>query len=624
MRLLPLSLILVGLVFGADDRVSEDTPVLPSPHVEIYPLRSSGVELVGEERGQHQDVTVDRIDSHEQEEVQIQGTTDLQWLRPRAVPSMNPDTSYISNINPGETLQYVFSSTYMPGINTRGSDESDFEIKSELKKRQARSSEARMIWISINTCEQPDFTNIADVQAPPQLRLGLSSPPGSAQGGLNTPTSPGSSLHNTSLIEGFASYNKSVAGDVYISVRAPNVDVASGTWNFELAASVTAPYHAYNASNDAMVTIDTDSAAALLIMNGNITTFAPNWQDGAPLPFSVLVQNTNDTSINGLRASYCGLRKAAQIPGPDPNPQIDATLTNYLFNYTANGTKIPFTSQQFYVPKLNATSTYLGYLVKPADKDTIGGGGKVYNATRFSTKRFANCQLIYGLDFCDTVAYAAPANPDKFSNTNDLAALYDNDASYKYQRFDWSLQQIACDTTPSAQYSLAKTCTDCRIAYKQWLCAVTIPRCTDWNPDPSTSSEFYAIPRNALLPPIPATPDIMATSNTTLLTWNSTNGSRNPSLINGQIDPGPYNEILPCSDMCHELVRACPAALQFSCPVNVQGLNRSYHIAETVSGGCLSCSEPGAFCGRNKASRLPMERSIIVLAFVLMLYLIVS
>lgn len=621
-HLLRLTLLLVLLASVADAQILDDAPSLTSSNAGSQMLHASRVGNLAEDWRIDTDISVEPVRTQGGLKLDnVRVTSDQQWLMPRDTPMMNPDTSYLSNIDPGQMLQYVFSASHMPAIETPDSDDLDPETRSELRKRQAPSNEARTIWISINTCEQPDFTQLLDAQSPPQLTLSLSTPPSPAQDG--GPTSAGSVFYSASLIEGFANYNGSVAGDVYVNVRAPSVDSASGTWNFELAASVTAPYHAYNASNDAMVTIDTDSGAALLIMNGNITAYAPEWQDGAPLPFGVIVQNMNDTSINGVRASYCGLERTAQIPGPDPNPQINATLTNYLFNYTANGTKIPFTSQQFYVPKLNATSDYLGYLVKSADKDTVGGGGKVYNSTTFSTKSFANCQLIYGLNFCDTVAYAAPSNPGNFSDANALAALYDNDASYKYQRFDWSLQQIACDTTPSAQYSLAKTCTDCRIAYKQWLCAVTIPRCTDWNPDPSTGPESYAIPRNAVIPPLAATPDIVATSNITLRTWTSTNSSRNPSLINVQIGPGPYNEILPCSDLCHELVRACPAALQFSCPVNVQGLNRSYSIAEPVSGGCSSCSEPGAFCGRNEANRLPMERCLIWLAAFLVLYSLV-
>jgi calcium channel MID1 len=41
--------------------------------------------------------------------------------------------------------------------------------------------------------------------------------------------------------------------------------------------------------------------------------------------------------------------------------------------------------------------------------------------------------------------------------------------------------------------------------------------------------------------------------------------SRNP-MIDEIIQPGPYKELLPCEDLCFDIVRSCPAKLQFSCP----------------------------------------------------------
>ena len=41
--------------------------------------------------------------------------------------------------------------------------------------------------------------------------------------------------------------------------------------------------------------------------------------------------------------------------------------------------------------------------------------------------------------------------------------------------------------------------------------------------------------------------------------------SRNP-MIDQVIKPGPYRELLPCDDLCHDLVRSCPAQLGFACP----------------------------------------------------------
>jgi calcium channel MID1 len=197
---------------------------------------------------------------------------------------------------------------------------------------------------------------------------------------------------------------------------------------------------------------------------------------------------------------------------------------------------------------------------------------------------------MYNLSFCSEVAYAVPSNPEKFSPTTglpDLAALYDSNAAALYQFFNYSLQQIPCNTTATAQYSLARNCDDCATAYKQWLCAVTIPRCEDYS-----NNATWLMPRNTMQnfvngSSIPNTPDDQA-----LLNAVATNSSRNP-IIDQNIQPGRYKEVLPCKDLCYDLVRSCPAALGFGCPTSGRGLEDSYGTRSNDS-GILTCSYLGA------------------------------
>ena len=65
--------------------------------------------------------------------------------------------------------------------------------------------------------------------------------------------------------------------------------------------------------------------------------------------------------------------------------------------------------------------------------------------------------------------------------------------------------------------------------------------------------------------------------------------SRNP-MIDTDIRPGPYKEMLPCKDICYELVRSCPAALQFACPLEGHGLNYSY--GSPGKDGNITCNSP--------------------------------
>lgn len=67
--------------------------------------------------------------------------------------------------------------------------------------------------------------------------------------------------------------------------------------------------------------------------------------------------------------------------------------------------------------------------------------------------------------------------------------------------------------------------------------------------------------------------------------------SRNP-MIDTKIRPGPYKELLPCKDICYNLVRSCPAALQFACPLEGHGLNYSYGNPNPHPGSEITCNSP--------------------------------
>lgn len=49
--------------------------------------------------------------------------------------------------------------------------------------------------------------------------------------------------------------------------------------------------------------------------------------------------------------------------------------------------------------------------------------------------------------------------------------------------------------------------------------------------------------------------------------------------------------MLPCEDLCYELVRSCPSSLQFACPLKGFGLNYSY--GTNRKNGEVTCNLPG-------------------------------
>jgi len=260
-----------------------------------------------------------------------------------------------------------------------------------------------------------------------------------------------------------------------------------------------------------------------------------------------------------------------------------------------------------------------------------------------------------------------------------LASYYDEYASLLYTNFSLSLQLIPCNTSSTSAYSPSKNCDDCAAAYKSWLCAVTIPRCVDfsiWYKSylESAPTSFglqslandsntlpYLQPRNVAqsqpsindltnqfenpssldglhyqpMPAAPAAfnlnpPDLarLQSGPLTVGTVLASNSSRVPR-IDVDIQPGAYLELLPCDDICYNLVASCPAALGFSCPKPGRGLEVAYGnrgVKNKINGG-VRCNYAGAVYvvsdARSLYTALDPGRTwrIIVLLFVMVMYI---
>lgn len=177
-----------------------------------------------------------------------------------------------------------------------------------------------------------------------------------------------------------------------------------------------------------------------------------------------------------------------------------------------------------------------------------------------------------------------PGN-DQLNNT-ELVRVYDKYARDMYANFEKVLAQIPCEAPADQRYSLARSCSDCERAYKRWLCTVTIPRCEDvssTNPNAVLRNVNDAFPNGTRLPD-----DIRQALGNNIYF----NSSRN-SQLNEEIKPGPYKEILPCDDVCYDVVQSCPAAMQFVCPSPGRvGFNISYAVRGDSSDE-MTCNFPG-------------------------------
>lgn len=490
------------------------------------------------------------------------------------------------------------------------------DVADVLEARQTDDSDTdRTIYISANVCQQPTWNGTGpQIAAPPQLTLYVSKTADN--------TNLGPSEGNTSqTIQPFDAgfVNASVVGATgswHMAVSAPKLPEGFvGSWTYSLAASIDGYFYAAELSESFLYLVDTDHDSALLVTD-NLTTADSSstvYQEWMNLtaPFIIFATNTNLTGVWGMENSYCGLETFVQA-----NQQIEASRadlqgngTHVQMGMTTRGLgKKP--KEQFYVTSLNSSSTYRAFLAMDGNSTVygngvVGGGGKVWQPVSFTTKSEGNCQLLFNMTFCDEVAYAVPSNPNTMTTFEDLQAFYENYTTTWWAPFNWTLAQIPCNTTSDAQYSLAKNCTDCAAAYKEWLCAVSIPRCQDftnqadylqirnvgqsfYNNDSMLPDEFL----NSNYVPMPNAPSVQGSNafdQTYISSW-ATNRSRNVQ-IDEVIKPGPYKEVMPCEDLCYSLMQSCPASIGFVCPYRGRGLEAGY--GKRSSSG-VTCSYLGA------------------------------
>ncbi|KAF2129009.1 calcium channel subunit Mid1 [Dothidotthia symphoricarpi CBS 119687] len=476
------------------------------------------------------------------------------------------------------------------------------------------------VWISANTCQQPVPQGNQTGPASPQLTMYVSTSTRNQKPGPNS--TDHLATNNTGVVfdGGFASFKANATSNVYIGISAPKLsDDWFGSWHFEVAAGTDGLYHSYNDSNPFLFMVDTDSESALFITYNltasninasNETENVDRWKNNNP--FTMYAFPASDrTPVTGLEHSYCAVKR--QFTNTTiSNLTTDTTIT------TRFGAGYP--KGQFHVQGLDAAKTYNGFLVVQGNEETwqlpgvgtVRAGGKVFQQFNWTTKADDSCQVLFDLEFCDSVAYAVPSSPDFKLNDAKLKDLYEKQAREYYQNFENSLDQVACDAPSESQYSLARTCDHCRTDYKRWLCSVLIPRCEDW-----TAEDSWLHERNINAPfpngTVPYGGNLSKEFNETKRDRFAYSQSRN-SMIDQKISPGPYKEMLPCEDLCFDIVRSCPSQLGFACP-NPPARELSYGRRDPT-GDRLTCSFPGAVVKLNvqgAASALNTRMGSVVL-----------
>lgn len=277
-------------------------------------------------------------------------------------------------------------STLPASLSARDVQEND-NVKLELRKRHQAESLAKRdqttVYLSLTTCSKPTSNSTSTVPGSfPQLQLYYST-----DASLEKP-GPGKDDNRQTLVTaegGFANASITTDGDIFIGVVAPNSTAYSGTYRYQIAASIDAPFHSVIDDDSFLYFIDADVSAALLVTN-NLTQSDPNsanyqeWMKLQP-PFTMFAHNINNTALAGLERSFCALDTLSTLGRISNSTEIGMTSRGL-------GNK---PKEQFYITGLNRSSTYNGILAMVGNSTQhgngiIGGGGKVWKAMNFTTK----------------------------------------------------------------------------------------------------------------------------------------------------------------------------------------------------------------------------------------------
>ncbi|KAH3682137.1 hypothetical protein WICPIJ_006895 [Wickerhamomyces pijperi] len=196
------------------------------------------------------------------------------------------------------------------------------------------------------------------------------------------------------------------------------------------------------------------------------------------------------------------------------------------------------------VSNLTAETQYRAYYIYIDDNTSY----QIINIIPFSTQTEGICQLVDDMSFCSNVRYSIPQSK-KFQedgNYQDFINSYDNYARDVYNNFTLALGLDGCQLPDDQIYSPITSCQECSEAYKNWLCAVLIPRCDSTI---ATNSTISRVERTSL---------------------------RSQVLSESVEVPSSYYETLPCIDLCFTIVRNCPSDFGFSCPKMMRDIENNY------------------------------------------------
>lgn len=472
------------------------------------------------------------------------------------------------------------------------------------------------LYVSLSLCAIPaslasngSFVLPTDIAKPLFVsNVSSNAAPGPAADETATGVPKGAKGDSSLLLYGLANATIGAAndGNVIIQVYAPDTaDILAGgdgewsdstvrtrngpteAWVFELSISngtADPPYFAEGKIGFRYE--DSDASSVLLAATNQSEAYAPLLIPATSLSYS-------------LARSECFLRTAEANNAAGPaNVRPSTTSRGYG----------PGNRTQFLIEGLNRDTLFTAWLLENVTTSDGAVQRRVWDPVFFSTKRSEcfswfrgfhscacgpahilraitadSCRLVFDVPACPAVAYAVPA-PTSLA-TEDLLSFFNETISASFANFSRTLTTFPCDKNPYGLYSVVSKCSDCADAYRDYLCAVTMPRCDDapaGSPLNSTLPDQYGSAGNLLaswaLPssyqtsllrtdPFASRTPLFGPRNLSTTLPDLFSRSYPPTAENlARETPFPYTEIPPCLDVCNLVQARCPPFLQFVCP----------------------------------------------------------
>lgn len=446
-------------------------------------------------------------------------------------------TPIISKMTPGKVDNYMFN------------------INPESTGLGFAPSYEILIFLSGNICQQP--TNSTDLQIRVYYSFDEKMLSNISLGNFETfsngylealqispvnHTSNGTTLNSKNLYVSVRLWD--LINDKEVDKDDPNIkNLTSTEWDYRLSISENDLVFQWDTRSWIDV-LDTDSTSAL-ISTGNVTDdgqIYSNYTIYDPTLYDLYLYTYDEYQkfLNVSELSLCAIKNGPHLVSSEgasaTNPPLEMLQETGLKIQKRIAESSSGIAEQFYITGLTPNTTYAAFLTKKIGKgqSLSNVGGVLFDAEIFTTQTSDACSLIFGMSFCSDNAYSVPSSEFTNGNKSDLAIEYDNIASALYSNFSKALQLVPCDADLDARYSPIRTCDDCATSYRDWICAVSIPRCS------TTESSSYI--------------------------YRSKTDNRN-SYVNKFIKPTEdYYEVLPCIDMCYAIVRDCPSVFNFKCP----------------------------------------------------------